>query len=98
MLCRGCFHRPAVLLLIGMSAFAMSDGTFLGISARSQLAAGVMLLCWSAAAAAGDDGVKLESVPYAGWKHNLRLSNGDAEFMVTLDVGPRILSYRLQDG
>jgi hypothetical protein len=29
-------------------------------------------------AAAGGDGVKLESVPYQGWKNNLRLSNGDA--------------------
>ena len=37
-------------------------------------------------------------VEYRGWKNNLRLSNGDAELIVTLDVGPRIISYRLADG
>jgi hypothetical protein len=53
---------------------------------------------WPVASAAGDDGVKLESAAYRGWKNNLRISNGDAELLVTLDVGPRILSYRLQGG
>jgi hypothetical protein len=50
------------------------------------------------ASAAGDDGVKVETVAYQGWKNNLRISNSDAELLVTLEVGPRILSYRLQGG
>jgi hypothetical protein len=48
--------------------------------------------------AAAEKGVTAETVAYKGWKNNLRLSNGDAELIVTLDVGPRILSYRLSDG
>jgi hypothetical protein len=40
----------------------------------------------------------VDQVEYGGWKNNLRLSNGDAELLVTLDVGPRILSYRLAGG
>ena len=40
----------------------------------------------------------MEKVEYRGWKNNLRLANGDVELIVTLDVGPRILSYRLADG
>jgi len=42
--------------------------------------------------------VTVERVDYRGWKNNLRLGNGDTELIVTLDVGPRILSYRLQGG
>jgi hypothetical protein len=42
--------------------------------------------------------VKIETIAYRGWKNNLRIDNGDAELMVTLDVGPRILSYRLAGG
>ncbi len=34
-----------------------------------------------------------EIIPYAGWEKNLRLSNDVLELIVTLDVGPRILSY-----
>jgi hypothetical protein len=40
----------------------------------------------------------MERVEYKGWKNNLKLSNGQAELIVTLDVGPRIISYRLKDG
>lgn len=40
----------------------------------------------------------MERVEYRGWKHNLKLSNGQAELIATLDVGPRIISYRLKDG
>lgn len=40
----------------------------------------------------------MEVVEYRGWKNNLRLTNGDVELVVTLDVGPRIISYRLPDG
>jgi hypothetical protein len=56
-----------------------------------------VLLIWPSAAAE-KDGVAIEMVAYQGWKNNLRLHNGDAEILVTLDVGPRILSYRLRDG
>ena len=40
----------------------------------------------------------VEKIEYKGWKNNLRLSNGTAELIVTLDVGPRVISYRLRDG
>lgn len=40
----------------------------------------------------------MEIVEYRGWKNNLRLSNGDAELIVTLDVGPRVIAYRLPGG
>ncbi len=58
------------------------------------------LLCLSPAARAADakKGVTVEEIEYKGWKHNLRISNGDAELIVTLDVGPRIISYKLTGG
>ncbi|VTR97864.1 hypothetical protein [Tuwongella immobilis] len=37
----------------------------------------------------------MEIVPYHGWANNLRLSNGQVELIVTLDVGPRVIAYRL---
>jgi len=37
----------------------------------------------------------IEIIPFHGWKNNLRLSNGSAELIATLDVGPRILSYAM---
>ena len=41
----------------------------------------------------------MEIVPYKGWPNNLRLANDTCEVIVTLDVGPRIISYRvLPDG
>lgn len=40
----------------------------------------------------------VEKVEYHGWKNNLRMSNGEVELVVTLDVGPRVMSYRLADG
>lgn len=40
----------------------------------------------------------MDIVEYRGWKNNLRLSNGDAELIVTLDVGPRVISYSLPGG
>ncbi len=45
-----------------------------------------------------DDGVAAQKIEYKGWKNNVRLSNGDVELIVTLDVGPRIISYRLTKG
>jgi len=52
----------------------------------------------SAPAAEQRKTVAVEKVEYHGWPNNLRLSNGDAELIVTLDVGPRVISYRLPDG
>lgn len=40
----------------------------------------------------------MKIVPYRGWPNNLCLSNGDAEVIVTLDVGPRIICYRRPGG
>ena len=40
----------------------------------------------------------MDVIEYRGWKNNLRLTNGDAELVVTLDVGPRVISYRLPGG
>ena len=37
-------------------------------------------------------------VPYRGWANNLRLANDTCELIVTLDVGPRVIAYRLLDG
>ncbi len=39
-----------------------------------------------------------EITPFGGWNRNLRLANGDAELLITLEVGPRILSYRAGGG
>ncbi len=69
---------------------------------RRPLAAGAAVLALVAglATARADDkkDVSVETVPYRGWEHNLRLSNGDAELLITLDVGPRVLVYRLAGG
>ncbi|WP_439621714.1 hypothetical protein [Gemmata sp.] len=40
----------------------------------------------------------MDVIEYRGWKNNLRLANADAELVVTLDVGPRVISYRLPGG
>lgn len=37
-------------------------------------------------------GVTVDIVPCAGWQRNLRLANGALELVITLEVGPRILS------
>ena len=37
----------------------------------------------------------IEVTPLQGWPHVLKVSNGTAELLVTLDVGPRILSYQI---
>src|SRR3712207_2832694 len=36
--------------------------------------------------------------PALGWQNCAQLSNSQAEVLVTLDVGPRILSYKLSGG
>lgn len=40
----------------------------------------------------------MEVVEYRGWKNNLKLANGHVELIVTLDVGPRVIAYRLPGG
>jgi hypothetical protein len=40
----------------------------------------------------------IDVTDYRGWQNNLRLSNGEVEVIVTLDVGPRIIAYRFPGG
>jgi hypothetical protein len=42
--------------------------------------------------------MRLERGPYGGWKDAAHLTNGDAELVVPLEVGPRVLVYRLRGG
>lgn len=63
------------------------------------LLAGMSAILASPGAALAQKGkTTVEKVEYQGWKNNLRLGNGEVELIVTLDVGPRILSYRLAGG
>ncbi len=39
-----------------------------------------------------------EITPFGGWNRNLRLANDEVELLITLEVGPRILSYRSAAG
>src|SRR5258708_3633863 len=36
-----------------------------------------------------------KKVEYQGWKNNVSLSNSDVELIITLDVGPRVISYQI---
>ena len=40
----------------------------------------------------------VDRVSFGGWANNLRLANGQAELIITLDVGPRVISYRTREG
>lgn len=42
--------------------------------------------------------VKMEKVPYKGWEHCIRLSNGQIELIVTTDVGPRVIRFGFVGG
>jgi hypothetical protein len=42
--------------------------------------------------------MEIKTTPHAGWKNNLQLSSKKAELVISLDVGPRILSYRTTGG
>jgi hypothetical protein len=54
---------------------------------------------WSSCPSNADEGKPVvEKIEYKGWKNNLKLSNGTVELILTLDVGPRVISYRLVDG
>lgn len=66
--------------------------------ATATLAALLVGLPTTATPAAEKGKVQMDTVEYKGWKRNLRITNGQVELIVTLDVGPRIISYRLIDG
>ena len=38
--------------------------------------------------------MQIQKIPHAGWPNNAVLSNEHVELIITLDVGPRIVSYR----
>src|SRR5262249_2467845 len=40
----------------------------------------------------------VKEIVYQGWKKNLFVSNGEVDLIITLDVGPRIIQYRLAGG
>ena len=42
--------------------------------------------------------MKTETIPHAGWERNLRLANDQIELVITLDVGPRVISFRTKNG
>lgn len=42
--------------------------------------------------------MQIKQLPHEGWENNLQLANEHAELIVSVDVGPRILSYRTPDG
>jgi hypothetical protein len=52
----------------------------------------------SAAPASEKGTPTVDRVEYKGWKNNLRLANAESELIVTLDVGPRVISYRPAGG
>jgi hypothetical protein len=54
-----------------------------------------LVLALSAAGAALGGPPVIEKVAFEGWTNNLKLSNGDVELVVTLDVGPRVIAYNL---
>ncbi len=54
--------------------------------------------CAVSTATAQEGKITMQQVEYKGWKHALKLDNGTVELIATLDVGPRIISYRLRDG
>ena len=40
----------------------------------------------------------VDYVPFGGWPNNVRIANVHAELIITLDVGPRVISYRTSAG
>lgn len=42
--------------------------------------------------------MRIEPISYGGWQNNIALRNDHAEVVVTLDVGPRVISYRTPEG
>lgn len=66
--------------------------------AAGLLATAASLIAAGPSPAIAQGEVTVEIVEFQGWERNVKLSNGDAEVIVTLDVGPRVISYRLADG
>lgn len=56
------------------------------------LAAAVGLVLGAVSAQAQSE-VKVEEVPYAGWQHAYRITNGTVTAIVTADVGPRVIYF-----
>ncbi len=66
---------------------------------RIVLLCAAVLFVWSPTqSSAQDNKITFKVIEYKGWKKNLFITNGDVELIVTLDVGPRIISYRLPGG
>jgi hypothetical protein len=42
--------------------------------------------------------MKIEKTAFGGWQNCLRLANDHAELILTLDVGPRVISYQVTGG
>jgi hypothetical protein len=42
--------------------------------------------------------VKIEKIQYRGWPNCYRISNGEADLIVTTDVGPRVIRYEFVGG
>lgn len=69
------------------------------IARRRSLAwAGLVLLVLASTACGQAEKIQVSKTAYKGWKNALRIQNRDVELIVTLDVGPRVLSYRRRDG
>ena len=56
------------------------------------------LLIASALTISMDAAVKIEKIQYRGWPNCYRISNGEADLIITTDVGPRIVRYGLVGG
>ena len=39
----------------------------------------------------------VDHLSFGGWENNVRVANGQTELVITLDVGPRVISYRTAD-
>ncbi len=76
--------------------FQESSKRRFGVILTAGFGIAVFLLTTSGAAEKGK--VRVEKIEYKGWKNNLRLTNGEAELILTLDVGPRVISYKLTGG
>jgi hypothetical protein len=42
--------------------------------------------------------MQIQKIPFEGWSNNIAISNDHVELIITLDVGPRIISYRTING
>jgi hypothetical protein len=40
----------------------------------------------------------INQLHHAGWERNLQISNGKVEIIITLDVGPRVISFKTTEG